>query len=88
MSHSAPAGKSLMRLSSGIAAPAIIEMSTSWLNGRQHENLTTELRKDIVTYYGINDMRGMRESQHLLNRIVSNYRPGGHVRDVLRSEDA
>lgn len=88
MSHSAPASKSLMRLGTGIAVPTVIEMSTSWQNHFQHNKVTTALRTDIVTYYGINDTKGMRDSQQVLNNVVSNYRPGGLVRDTLRSEEA
>lgn len=88
MSHSAPASKSLMRLGTGIAVPAVLEMSTSWQNHFQHTKITTELRTDINTYYGINDIRGMRDSQQVLNKVISDYRPGGLVRDTLRSEEA
>ena len=88
MSHSAPASKSLMRLGTGVAVPAVLEMSTSWQNHFQHSKVTTELRSDIATYYGINDIKGLRESQQLLNKVISDYRPGGLVRDTLRSEEA
>lgn len=88
MTHSAPAIKSLLRLGTGIAVPTILEMATSWQNSHQHNKVTTELRDDIERYYGINDVKGVRDSQQVLNKRLSEFKPGGLVKDTLRSQEA
>lgn len=88
LTHSAPAGRSLLRLGTGMSIPAIAEGVTNWQNGNTHMQSQNNLRNDIERSRYFNDHKAVKASQATLNRVVENYRSGGVVSQAFRSEAA
>ena len=88
LTHSAPAGRSLLRLGAGVSIPAIAEGVTNWQNGNLHMQTQDKLRNDIAESRLKNDYKGVKQSQATLNKIIVGYHPGGVVSQAFRSEAA
>lgn len=88
LTHSAAAAKSLIRIGTGVAAPAFAEYVTSHQNDNTFFKTQAFVRNDIDNAWRNGDKVGLKRSQETLDRLIRDHRPGGLIVNTVRSERA